>query len=236
MAVVMMMLVMVMRRIMALVMVAMKVMMMMLMQYFPKPLAACPSAGGKKDTDTTTPIDSDARNEWSDPIHLAGTREISSMRNEFCMKSVADFAGPSGADWPQGNYCIYRKDGSCPSGFATGQDTFIHWDDEDDDNENTCGGVLPDGRYHVDTRIQFCCRGDGVTSFGISLPTFNTFYLFALSSTCQEVDGMAVTPEWFRWDNENYDNVDLQSEEHPYEGIQSGGENVRLTLCYYVPQ
>ncbi|XP_030844468.1 uncharacterized protein LOC105438006 [Strongylocentrotus purpuratus] len=122
------------------------------------------------------------------------------------------------------------------AGFATGQDTFIHWDDEDDDNENTCGGVLPDGRYHVDTRIQFCCRGDGVTSFGISLPTFNTFYLFALSSTCQEVDGMAVTPEWFRWDNENYDNVDLQSEEHPYEGIQSGGENVRLTLCFYVPQ
>ena len=60
------------------------------------------------------------------------------------------------------------------------------------------------------------------------------------SSLCShlphQVDGMTVTPEWFRWDNEDDSNADSQSEEHPYEGIESSNENVRLTLCYYVPQ
>ena len=81
----------------------------------PKSLAGCPSGWeeGYRYHDTD---DSHSNNQWSDPIHLAGTRELSNMRNEFCMKAVADFAGPSGADWPQGNYCIYRSDDLCPSG------------------------------------------------------------------------------------------------------------------------
>ncbi|XP_786957.3 uncharacterized protein LOC581886 [Strongylocentrotus purpuratus] len=201
----------------------------------PKSLAGCPSGWeeGYRYHDTE---DSGSNNQWSDPLHLAGTWDLNNMRNEFCMKTVADFAGPSGADWPQGNYCIYRWDGSCPSGFVTDQDTYIYWDDEDSSNANSFGGVLPDGVYNGNTRMQFCCREDGVTSLGMSLPTDNTFYLFASSTTCQEVAGMTVTPEWFRWDNEDSSNADSQSEEHPCEGIESSGENVRLTLCYYVPQ
>ena len=79
-----------------------------------------------------------------------------------------------------------------PSGFVTDQDTYIYWDDEDDSNANSFGGVLPDGVYDRNTRIQFCCRGDGVTSLGMSLPTDNTFYLFASSSTCQEVGAITM--------------------------------------------
>lgn len=40
-------------------------------------------------------------------------------------------------------------------GFSTG---YLHWDDEDGNNENSHGGILPDGSYTTNTDIYYCCR------------------------------------------------------------------------------
>ena len=40
-------------------------------------------------------------------------------------------------------------------GFQTGS---VFWDDEDDNNANGYGGVLPSGDFGRNTRINYCCR------------------------------------------------------------------------------
>ncbi|CAG2214849.1 unnamed protein product [Mytilus edulis] len=70
----------------------------------------------------------------------------------YCTKTT--YSGSSDS-WPKGNYCFARKCGSCPSGFCTG---FIYWDDEDTSNRNCKYGVLPDGQYDRNTKINYCCR------------------------------------------------------------------------------
>ena len=41
------------------------------------------------------------------------------------------------------------------SGFSEG---FVKWDDDDTDNGNAHGGVVPDGEYGADTKLFYCCR------------------------------------------------------------------------------
>ncbi|MEW5847245.1 MAG: hypothetical protein AB2A00_00475 [Myxococcota bacterium] len=60
-----------------------------------------------------------------------------------------------GAAWPAGSYCILQRGGSCPAGFSSG---FRYWDDEDNNNANSHGGVVPDGSYGGNTRLNFCCK------------------------------------------------------------------------------
>lgn len=40
-------------------------------------------------------------------------------------------------------------------GFNSG---YITWDDEDINNHNEYGGLLPDGVYDSNTKIYYCCR------------------------------------------------------------------------------
>ncbi|XP_041462169.1 uncharacterized protein LOC121413421 [Lytechinus variegatus] len=190
----------------------------------PKPLTGCPAGwveGRRRhDTEDTHPL-----NLWSDPLHLAGYQQSSSMEHEFCMKTSTS----GSSRWPAGDYCIYKK-WACPSGFQEG---YIYWDDEDSSNINTQRGTLPDGEYTNDTKYKFCCRDDGVVSQAINLPTTDNFYLFAVGDTCQQVAGKTVVSEWFYWDNEDSSNADIQSGEHPYLGVTASGGNIKLTFCYY---
>jgi len=43
----------------------------------------------------------------------------------------------------------------CVPGFSQGS---LYWDDEDINNSNEKGGVLPDGVYNTNTKIYYCCR------------------------------------------------------------------------------
>ncbi|XP_041452750.1 uncharacterized protein LOC121405848 [Lytechinus variegatus] len=194
----------------------------------PKPVTGCPLGwhDGYRYHDTE---DDDSNNYWSSPLHLYGWRRSNNMRNYFCMKTTS--ADPSGLGWawPAGSYCIYKR-GSCPRGFTEGS---IYWDDEDDDNENSVSGVRPDGDYNSNTRIYFCCRSDGYTHHPIFLPTDNNFMLFPLYSSCQLVNGMSVSNEYFHWDNEDGNNQDSQTGMHPYEGVYGGNHNIKLHFCYY---
>ncbi len=65
---------------------------------------------------------------------------------------------------------------------------FVIWDDENTDNQNEAGGVLPEGLYSDDTKILFCCKTDGDVDKQIQLPTDTDFYLFSYQSIkCQKV-------------------------------------------------
>jgi len=48
-------------------------------------------------------------------------------------------------------------------------------------------GVLPDGRYDKNTKVEYCCRKDGSTARPIQLPSSAPFYLYKLGDACQEV-------------------------------------------------
>lgn len=62
------------------------------------------------------------------------------------------------------------------------------WDDENTDNQNDKGGVLPEGQYTEDTKIYFCCSTHGLADKDISLPSKKPFFLFAYESLkCQKV-------------------------------------------------
>lgn len=104
----------------------------------------------------------------------------------------------------------------CQAEFYQG---WIKWDDEDDKNRNLKSGTLPDGKYSVDTKIEYCCRGDGFTTNELILPTDSPFVLFKAQDHCQYVKGMNVREEHFRYDTEDDDTNN-----------QSGGS---FYYCYY---
>ena len=114
--------------------------------------------------------DRNNRNRFSADHHLAGSfgRDI---RTEWCSKTIS--SGDYGISWPKGAYCIGKKN-RCPDGFTEG---FVFWDDEDSRNKDRLDGILPDGSYGRDTRIYYCCRGDGLPHNRILLPTDKPFYL-----------------------------------------------------------
>jgi len=48
-------------------------------------------------------------------------------------------------------------------------------------------GVLPDGTYDQNTKVEYCCRKDGSAERPIQLPSSAPFYLYKLGDICQEV-------------------------------------------------
>ena len=196
-----------------------------------KPSSGCPQGSNsrwdsgwrKHDTE-----DKNSNNQWTSSYNLAGWKESNNMQWEFCMK-VSNGLNNINYPWPKGSYCILKK-GDCPHQFRYG---WIHWDDEDDRNSNSHGGTrtLPDGEYGRNTRMEFCCRQDGSTANHIILPTNKSFILVAATSLCQEVYGMRVSNQWFRWDNEDKDNEDDYGGYVPYEN--GGSRNHILHFCYY---
>ncbi|XP_071507091.1 uncharacterized protein [Diadema antillarum] len=196
----------------------------------PKPVAGCPSAHfswneGWRYHDTE---DSFPDNHWSNPLHLEGPYANKNMYQKFCSKTVleADIYG-----WPfqEGQYCVAKKGASCPAGLSEG---FVYWDDEDTANKNDLGGDVPEGIYDSNTRIYYCCRDDGFASNPIYLPTDQPFFLYKRNHQCQEVHGMRVTEEYFRWDTNDTFNDDDDGGSHPYQGHS---DNIILEYCYYEP-
>ncbi|VDH98273.1 Hypothetical predicted protein [Mytilus galloprovincialis] len=114
-----------------------------------------------------------------------------------------------------------------PTRFRTGS---IYWDDEDSNNANDKGGVLPSGTYNRNTRINYCCRSDGSYSGAIRLPTSRPFYLLRITSSCQRVIGMNVREEYVMTDDEDNNNANSVSGSHPF---KSGTRNTQLHYCYY---
>ncbi|CAG2214852.1 unnamed protein product [Mytilus edulis] len=150
----------------------------------PKPEDGCPLDGGK-DADTRTM-----------KIRIIGT-----LNTKMCYCTKTTYSG-SGY-WPNGNYCIARYGGSCPTGFSTGS---IYWDDEDNANANSKWGILPDGVYNRNTKIYYCCS----------------------TSTCQRVRGMIVTEESVKMDDEDGRNNSSDDGTHPKKT-----DTTEVHYCYY---
>ena len=191
--------------------------------------SGCPSGGGKypwhrgsryQDTEDTR-----NRNDESRPLTLAGTF-TSNIRTYFCTKTSTAY--DYGVNWPKGSYCIARKGGSCPTGFSNG---WISWDDEDSRNSNKVSGILPDGTYNRNTRIDFCCRRDGFPTNKIILPRDRPFYLYRYGSDgCQRVTGMRYRQDWVKWDCEDWRTKNKRRGLIPY---VNDWKNIRLFYCYY---
>ncbi|ESP03389.1 hypothetical protein LOTGIDRAFT_137430, partial [Lottia gigantea] len=194
-----------------------------------KTTSGCPSgrvhwSEGWRYQDTENIIN---KNSWSNPIHLSGDK--SDFKFEFCMKGntrISDFD----VEWPSGDYCILKY-GGCPSSqFKSG---WIYWDDENFRNKDKYGGSLPDGQFSRDTKIEFCCRDDGLPSKEILLPTEKPFIMLKYTRECQHVHGMTVREEYVRWDDQDVINHDKEGGAHPYD--DGGRHNHRLHFCYYSP-
>ncbi|XP_053376072.1 mucin-5AC-like [Mercenaria mercenaria] len=177
----------------------------------------------KQDTE-----DSDSHNYFSANIqnYLGGEFASNNLATAFCIKDTATTSRYD-KPWPRGTYCILKHK-YCPAGFRSG---FIFWDDEDSGNGNSHGGALPDGTYDGNTKIYYCCRGDGRTSSEIILPTERPFILLRYGTVCQSVHGMSVHDVYVRWDDEDTLNSSGRGGVHPYD--DGGSKDHILHFCYY---
>jgi len=136
----------------------------------------------------------------------------------FCMKTNKSTSIDIGrANWPYGNYCIYKKGSRCPWGLVEG---YVLWDDENGRsgvNLNFHNGSLPNGDYNQDTKILFCCQSVGSPDSPVELPIDTPFYLIAFNNKkCQEVLKTIHTTEYIRYDTENDNNHDKQAYPYPF--------------------
>ncbi|CAL4137104.1 unnamed protein product, partial [Meganyctiphanes norvegica] len=194
----------------------------------PKPRSSCPPSFkyGYRYHDTE---DKDPFNGWD--TALGGYFNRNNLRQDFCMK-----VSSSGSEhWPKGDYCIYKY-GSCPPGFRSGS---IYLDDEDNRNENSKSGYVPDGDYGRNTRYDYCCRNDESRSTPMDLPTGGRFYLFPYSyPQCQQVTGMTSRLEWIRFDTEDgfrsSQDESYVSGNHPYVVIRDyHRKDPKIYYCFY---
>ena len=158
----------------------------------------------------------------------------------FCCKTRSKY--PPKKFWPRGQYCIFRRGGSCPTGFDHG---YIFWDDEDEDNNNGVSGSLPDGVYNRDTKIYFCCRNDGhyyYPPFGLQkcstheetlpgLPKCWALMLMRYKGKCPRLSGYrGPHTGYLEWDTEDNRNRD----EHV--GVFPDGDKssrIKIEFCSY---
>lgn len=110
----------------------------------------------------------------------------------------------------------------------------VYWDDDDSNNANSKGGILPGGKYDEinDTWIYFCCKTDGNKTDAVLLPTKSPFYLLAYKSAkCQMVKWAVATVEWIYYDTEHTDNNDRVYNAYPYD---AGKTHPTIYYCYYL--
>ncbi|XP_063690765.1 fibrillin-3-like isoform X2 [Bolinopsis microptera] len=151
----------------------------------------------------------------------------------FCSKTVTlKDKDLTGGPWPNGQYCFYQVDDSCPDGF---EDGWILWQDERNQNRNSWRGVMPTGQYDLpaQTKMNFCCITTGDPDIPVELPRGRNFALLKYGDTCQKVEGTQVRTEYILWDN---DERDLSQPKFggtiPQEGVTDLGD-VKLEFCYY---
>lgn len=193
----------------------------------PRAQSGCPSSNqftwrtGWRYQDTEDIFPSNAR---SSNFHLDASVDKNNLKRSFCIKTDTS-ANTSRTIWPKGKYCIYKK-GACPKELKSG---YITWDDEDWFNENSKGGVLPDGVYDKNTKLYYCCRTDGNKTEPIELPTSKPFFLVAYeSAACQQVKWAQAGSEWIRFDTEEDD--DEYGGAYPY---GAGLNDHTIHYCYY---
>lgn len=146
----------------------------------------------------------------------------------FCCKVKTSYPIVQ-TSWPKGNYCIFRKGGVCPDGFDAGS---IFWDDEDDNNQNSVNGTIPDGYYGRNTKVRFCCREDGTEPL-TDLPSGETFMLMRRKGSCPSVAGYRrAYSGYLYWDTEHTRNVDEKLGVYP-DGESKCGRGVTIEFCTY---
>ncbi|XP_052777849.1 uncharacterized protein LOC128215177 [Mya arenaria] len=124
-----------------------------------KPRTGCPTSASRwlEGWLKQTPERQSPNNEWN-ATHLDGSLTKTEYNFHFCVKP--DASDEFSLAWPQGDYCVL-KHGNCPTDFTEG---YVQFDDDDTDNGNAHGGVMPDGTYGSDTRLNFCCLTAGHTT------------------------------------------------------------------------
>lgn len=152
----------------------------------------------------------------------------------FCMKTLS--TSDKKHYFMSGKYCIFKLH-QCPARFQEG---WIYWDDAGPwfgPTVQNSSGILPDGEYKRNTRIEYCCRLDGDTNVKIILPTSDPFYLLKYGDLCQEVVGMDVVEEWVYWAGEKSYNLDEVRGVHPkIERKKFPNVYTKLFYCYYTPK
>ena len=118
--------------------------------------------------------------------------------------------------------------GKCPKNLTKGG---VYWDDNDSNNANSKGGILPGGTYNKNTWIYFCCKTDGNKASAVLLPSQSPFYLLAYKSAkCQIVMWTVANLEWIYFDTEHSNNKDKVSQAYPHE---AGKRHPTIYYCYY---
>ena len=107
----------------------------------------------------------------------------------------------------------------------------ITWDDRNKKPINK--GNLPDGEFSESgkTRIDYCCRKDGLASSAIFLPIDKPFYLLRYGGQCQNVHGMTVVEETAHWDDSEFMNKSTKDGSHPDDTASDSDH--KLHYCYY---
>lgn len=110
---------------------------------------------------------------------------------------------------------------------------FVHWDDIDDtNNKNGHGGVLPEGSYDNDTRLEYCCQDNGDRDDPIELPVDRPFFLLPYKlAVCQHVKWAQRILESIVYDTEDRKNGDLSNGHHGY--VKQTNSSITAFYCYY---
>ena len=82
----------------------------------PMPEGGCPSTHyywrtGRRYQDTQ---DLFPNNGWSNPLHLYGSKSLTHVEQNFCVKTDYEVGDESNPDWEPGQYCIFKKGTLCP--------------------------------------------------------------------------------------------------------------------------
>lgn len=120
----------------------------------------------------------------------------------------------------------------------------VQWDDKDILNVNQHGGILPDGVYNSNTKINYCCQSMGRWFDPIRLPIHRPFYLLPHNNStlprCQLVKWAVSRLEYIDYDTVDIKSVDKSSGNHVFlERIRSSSISplpstfLRVHYCYY---
>ncbi|XP_050397734.2 uncharacterized protein LOC126815817 [Patella vulgata] len=171
---------------------------------------------------------------------LAGIQDLSKFEYEFCV-SQNSFSSSTNT-WSRGNYCILREGGSCPAEFNEG---YVQFDDHiaSAERNNTASGELPDGVFGADTRLEFCCRTDGIKHIALDLPNETPLVLFqndisyvqdSPDTVCQEIKNMKSTRYYYTFDNKA-GTLARKDGSTPYMYTYPNGNYFLFYFCYYEP-
>ena len=173
------------------------------------------------------------RNEKSFTFTLKGEVNEDLVEENFCVSNAPenDFV------WPEGNYCIYRKGGSCPKGFFT--EGSVKYDDQPSDTSpNTATGELPDGEYGDDTKYQYCCKDTGFDDDYFYFPSRRPFALIKRrDQKCQKVRGMHLKVQTLTVGNSAVDDKTdaLLEGDNPVYQVAKNNASYSTQYCVYKP-